>query len=167
ERVDKNFSYLSVWRPLENKFVRLANDSVRTVSFPADSKVALGTDIREYELMGNLDGRRFEDIHVIDPLTGETMLALRKARWFRGASPDGGALLFYDEGAWFTYDTASGKQTEISKGVATTFIDSENDVNVSKPPTPTLGWSKDGQYVMLSDGWDLWKVPAKGGAAIN
>ncbi len=51
--------------------------------------------------------------------------------------------------------------------MATTFIDSENDVNVNKPPTPSLGWSKDGQYVLLSDGWDLWKVPAKGGAAVN
>ena len=117
--------------------------------------------------MGNLDGRRFEDVIVIDPATGERKLALRKARWFRGASPDGSRLLFYDDGAWFTYDTVSGKQTEISKGVATSFIDTEDDHNVNKPPEASLGWSKDGQYVLLSDGWDLWKVPAKGGAAVN
>ncbi len=61
EPMDKNFSYLSVWRPGDGKFVRLADDSVRAVTFPAESKVALGTDVREYELMGNLDGRRFED----------------------------------------------------------------------------------------------------------
>lgn len=167
ENTDKNFSYLSVWRPADGKFVRLADDSVRTVTFPVESNVALGTDVREYELMGNLDGRRFEDVYVMDPATGERKLALRKARWFRGASPDGGQLLFYDEGAYYTYDTATGKQTEITKGVATTFIDTDSDVNVNKPPTPSLGWSKNGQFVLLSDGWDLWKVAAKGGAAVN
>jgi len=40
-------------------------------------------------------------------------------------------------------------------------------VNEVKPPTPSLGWSKDGQHVVLSDGWDLWSVPAAGGAAVN
>ena len=75
--------------PGDSKFIRLADDSVRAVSLPAESKVALGTDVREYELMGNLDGRRFEDVYVVDPVTGERKLAVRKARWFRGASPDG------------------------------------------------------------------------------
>ncbi|MGD0777640.1 MAG: prolyl oligopeptidase family serine peptidase [Candidatus Solibacter sp.] len=167
ETQDKNFSYLSIWRPGDGKFLRLADDSIRTVNLPAESKVALGTDVREYELMGNLDGRRYEDVYVVDPATGERKLALRKARWFRGASPDGGQLLFYDDGAYYTYDTATGKQTKITKGVATTFIDADNDVNVSKPPTPSLGWSKDSQNVLLSDGWDIWKVAAKGGAAVN
>ena len=167
ETQDKNFSYLSVWRPTESKFVRLADSSVKGVTFPADAKVALGTDVREYELMGNLDGRRYEDVYVIDAATGERKLALRKARWFRGASPDGTQLLFYDDGAYFVYDSATGKQVEISKGAGTTFIDTDNDVNIVKAPTQSLGWSKDGQFVLLSDGWDLWKVAAKGGAAVN
>ncbi len=167
ENQDKNFSYLSVWRPTDSKFVRLADDSVKTVIFAPDAKVALGTDVREYELMGNLDGRRFEDVYTIDAVTGARKLALRKARWFRGASPDGTQLLFYDEGAYFVYDTATGKQVEITKGAATTFIDTDNDVNVVKPPTMSLGWSKDGQSVLLTDGWDIWKVAANGGAAVN
>ena len=69
-----------MWRPGDGKFLRLADDSVRTVTLPAESKVALGVDVREYELMGNLDGRRFEDVYVVDPATGERKLALRKAR---------------------------------------------------------------------------------------
>src|SRR5262249_18123265 len=76
ENMDKNFSFLSVWRADSGKFVRLADESVRQVGLAADSKVALGTDVREYELMGSLDGRRFEDLYVIDPATGERKLAL-------------------------------------------------------------------------------------------
>jgi len=167
QNMDKNFSFLSVWRPDGNRFVRLADASVRQVTLPADSKVAVGMDVREYELEGNLDGKRFEDVYVIDPATGERKLALRKARWYRGASPDGGRLLYYDDGAYFSYDTSTGKSVEITKGVATSFIDQESDVNVVKPPTQSLGWSKDGQFVLLNDGWDIWKVPASGGAAVN
>ena len=167
ETIDKNFSYLSVWRPGDGKFVRLADDSVKTVTFPVDSKVALGTDVREYELMGNLNGQRFEDVYVVDPLTGERKLALRKARYFRGASPDGANLLFYDDGVYSTYNTVTGKAVAISKAAATTFVDMDNDVNVVKPPTPSLGWSKDGQYVLLSDGWDIWRISAKDGSSVN
>ena len=166
QNTDKNFSFLSVWRP-DGKFVRLADESVRQVNLPPESKVAVGMDVREYELMGNLDGRRYEDLYVIDPATGERKLAVRKARWYRGASPDGGRLLYYDGGAYYSYETAGGKTVEITKGAATSFVDTEDDHNIDKPPTPFLGWSKDGQYVLLHDGWDLWKVSATGGAAVN
>jgi dipeptidyl aminopeptidase/acylaminoacyl peptidase len=167
ENSDKNFSFLSVWRPEGGKFLRLADENVRQMNWGVDSKLAVGADIRDYELMSNLDGKHFEDVYVVDPATGDRKLALSKARWFRGASPDGSRLLYYNDGAYYTYDTATGKTVEITKGVATSFIDAENDVNVVKPPTPSLGWSKDSQYVLLSDGWDLWKVPAVGGAAVN
>jgi dipeptidyl aminopeptidase/acylaminoacyl peptidase len=43
----------------------------------------------------------------------------------------------------------------------------DNDVNVVKPPTPSLGWSKDGQYVLLSDGWDIWRISARDGSSVN
>ena len=115
------------------------DDSVRAVNFPPESKVALGSDLREYELMTNLDGRRFEDVYTIDPVTGERKLALRKARWFRGASPDGSRLLYYDDGAYYTHDVATGKQVSITKNIATSFVDADNDLNVVKPPTPTMG----------------------------
>ena len=52
------------------KFVRLADDELRTVSLAPKHKFAVGFDDREYELMGNLDGRRFRDVYVVDPATG-------------------------------------------------------------------------------------------------
>jgi dipeptidyl aminopeptidase/acylaminoacyl peptidase len=167
ENTDKNFSFLSVWRVDSNKFIRLADDSVRQMAYAADSKTAIGTDLREYELMTNLDGRSFEDVYTVDPTTGERKLALRKARYYRGTSPSGDRLLYYNDGAYYTYETATGKSVEITKGAATSFIDADSDVNEVKPPTPSLGWSKDGQSVLISDGWDIWRVPAAGGAAVN
>ena len=106
-------------------------------------------------------------IYKVDLQTGERKLALRKVRWEFGASPDATHLLYYEDGNFFTWDLATGEAHNLTKGVPTSFVDSEDDHNVVKPPTRTLGWSKDSDYVLLSDNWDVWKVPANGGKAVN
>jgi len=60
----------------ENRFIRLADDSVRSVSVAPEGKFAprLRRSAR-YELMSNLDGRRYQDVYVINMQTGERKLA--------------------------------------------------------------------------------------------
>ena len=167
QNADKNFSYLSAWIPAENKFIRLASPEVKQVTAAPESKFAVGVDVRGYELMANLDGRRYSDIYKIDLKTGERKLAVRKARWYEGASPDMSHLLYYEEGNFFSYDMASGESHNLTKGLPTSFIDTEDDHNVFQPPTRSLGWSKDSDFVLLSDSWDLWKVPVAGGPGVS
>jgi dipeptidyl aminopeptidase/acylaminoacyl peptidase len=38
---------------------------------------------------------------------------------------------------------------------------------VNKPPVRPLGWSSDGQYVLLSDNWDIWLVSVHGEKFLN
>ncbi len=82
-------------------------------------------------------------------------------------SPDGTRFLYYDDGVFFAYDMASGKSIELTRQIPATFWDTEDDHNVVKPPTQSYGWSKDSSAVLLSDGWDIWKVPVQGGKAVN
>jgi len=167
EQVDRNFSYLAVYRVKENRFIRLADDSVRSVSAAPKGKFALGYDVREYELMSNLDGRRYQDVYVINMQTGDRKLALKKARNSGQPSTDGTKFYYYEDGNYFVYDMTSGQSANITKLVPASFIDTENDTNVVKPPRPALGWTKDGDAVLLSDGWDIWKVPVAGAPAVN
>ncbi|MBX3278045.1 MAG: S9 family peptidase [Acidobacteria bacterium] len=166
ENRDKNSSYLSVYRVAENKFIRLADETLRQVT-AARGQWAIGSDNREYELMGNLDGRRYQDLYVVDMKTGERKLAVKKNRWSFGASPDGSQFLYYDDGHFFTYDPATGQSTNITAKVPAVFHNEEDDHNVVKPPRFPMGWTKDGKSVLISDGWDIWNVPARGGAAVN
>lgn len=167
ENADKNFSYLCAYRPADHKMVRLADESLRQVTLSTEQKYGVGIDVREYELESNLDGKRFQDVYVVDPATGERRLALRKVRWTMGASPDGTQILHYNDGVFYSHDTATGKSTDLTSKIPSTFYDTDNDVNVVKPPTQSLGWSKDSKTVLLSDGWDIWKVPVQGGQAVN
>ncbi len=167
ESQDRNFSYTSMYHVQPKKFVRLADDELRSVSLAPKQKVAIGFDDREYELMGNMDGRRFRDVYVVNPSTGERKLALKRARWYNGTSPDGESLLYYDEGNFHVYSTKTGQTKNITLGAPTSFINTESDVNVVNPPTQPMGWTKDSKSVLINDNWDIWQVPVDGGKPIN
>ncbi|MFN0107992.1 MAG: S9 family peptidase, partial [Blastocatellia bacterium] len=164
---DKNFSYLATYRLAEKKFIRLADDELRNVTAAPKQKFGIGADNREYETMGSLDGRRYQDIYVVDLKTGARKLAVKKNRWSFGASPDGTRMLYHDDGNFFVYDMASGQATNITKNVPSVFWDQDDDHNVVKPPTNIIGWTKDGASALITDDWDIWNVPVNGGQATN
>ncbi len=165
---DKLFTYLCIYHVREKKFVRLADDSCRNVSLPGQQKFAVGQDTKPYEYMANLDGRRYSDIYSIDPKTGGRQKALTKVRFAMGTSPDGAKFLYHDDGHFHVYDFAAGKATNITANVSgASFVNTEDDHNIAKPPTRSMGWSKDGKHVLLSDNWDIWKVATDGSGGVN
>ena len=167
EKRDKNFNYLCIYHVADKNFVRLADDELRDVSAAPKERFAIGFDNREYELMGNLEGRRYQDIYVVDLKTGKRTLAKKKCRWYFGPSPVGTHFLYYDDGHYFTYNMTTGKSVNITQNVATSFIDEEDDLNVKKPPVRPWGWVKDGKSLLLYDNWDVWKVNANGNKGQN
>jgi dienelactone hydrolase len=174
ENADRSFSFISEYRLADNKFFQLASDDVRTIiSLPKD-RYAIGHDVREYEQPASYSGRRFADVYVFDLVTGQRTLAFKKAPTSISLpSPDGKQLLYWGEdGHYYTLDLATREKRNITKGVPASFVDVEDDHNNIFPPAifPTfyaLGWAKDNLHVLLSDGWDVWKVPVKGGTAVN
>jgi dipeptidyl aminopeptidase/acylaminoacyl peptidase len=164
---DQNFSYLAEYRVKDKKFVRLADDDVRQVLVAAKQRFAVGIDNKDYELDANLIGVRYQDIYVLDMRTGARTLALKKNQNFYSTSPDGNRFLYYEDGHFYTYDMATGKSVNITKNVPASFVNEDNDTNVVKPPDFPIGWTKDGLSVLLSDGWDIWNVPAVGGKGVN
>ena len=132
-----------MYRPAEQKFLGLGEDDVRVVNLTPESKYAYGMDIRNYELDSHLSGQAFEDVYAIDLKTGARKVAVKKARYVMGASPDGSHFLYYDEGVYYTYEAATGQTYNITKQIPATFWDTEDDHNVVKPPHRPIGWAKD------------------------
>ena len=167
EKRDRNFSYLSVYWPASDRFVRLADDAVDNVMPAREGYWAIGRDNTAYELMGNLDGRRYQDVYAIDMRSGDREMILERARWSNDISPDGAHFLYYQDGNYHTYEFATGRHRNITADVPTSFIDTENDQNVVAPPVRPRGWTEDGGYVFLSDNWDIWQVAVQGDEATN
>jgi len=167
EPQDRNYSYLSEYRVADQKFIRLADDTVRTVALAPHQRYAIGLGNQPYELDGHLDGQTYDDIYVYDLSTGVRKLAVQKARWQDEPAPDGVHFAFFRDGNYWVYDMASGTSANVTARVPTSFINTEDDHNLDRPPVPLVGWSRDSQNLLLSDNWDLWKVPISGGGAIN
>ncbi len=167
ENQDKNFSYLAEYRPAEKKFIRLADEKMRDVTPTIPQKWAVGRSIAEYELMSNLDGRNFADVYAVNLATGERKMAVKQSRWTYGASPDGTQFAYYNDGHYYVYNMTTGQSTNITNKVATSFIDTEDDHNIVKPPTQFIGWTSDSKSVLLSDNWDIWRVSSDGTGGTN
>jgi dienelactone hydrolase len=164
---DRSFSYLCAWRVADRKFLRLADDTLRTVTVAPKERWAIGVDTKPYLRMSNLDGRRYEDVYVIDLKTGERRLALKGVRWYFGPSPDGTHILYYRDGNFEARELETNRPYNVTAHSGQSFVDTEDDHNVDKPPARFLGWSKDSRSVLLSDNWDIWKVGVHGDDALN
>jgi len=170
EQQDRTFSYLSEYRLADNKFVRLSDDVLRTVNLIGHEHYAYGVDTHEYDQASSYNGRRYQDLFGVDLATGQRKLLLKK---HIGSSfipsPNGRSILFWgDDAQWSIMDVTTGEKHVVSKGIPTVFSDTSDDHNnIVAPPVPAMGWSKDGSAVLLFDGFDVWKVPANGGTAVN
>jgi predicted peptidase len=167
EQRDRSFSFLSVYYPASKKFIRLADDALRTVNMAPKDKWAVGYDVRDYERMGNLDGRQFRDVYTVNVATGERKLALEHNRWVYGPSPDGTKFLYYQDKHFHVFDMTTGQSRNVTASVPANFVDVEDDHNIVDPPQFPWGWSSDSRQVLLSDGWDIWQVPVAQGAPVN
>jgi dipeptidyl aminopeptidase/acylaminoacyl peptidase len=168
EAADRRANYVTAYRVGDRKLVRLADDEVPDLAISGRGRWAIGSSDVAYELQGNLDGRRFRDVYAVDTHTGERKLIRKQLRWGNSASPDGSRYLFYENRHFHVFDAATGAVRNVTEGVPASFVNVEDDHNVVDPPTNAVGWSSDGRHVLISDRWDVWKIPAAAGEkAVN
>jgi dipeptidyl aminopeptidase/acylaminoacyl peptidase len=86
---------------------------------------------------------------------------------FMSVSPDGTRFLYHSAGHFHAYDMAARTSTCLSKKAATTFVNTEDDHNIDRLPTQPIAWAKDSSAVLVSDNWDIWKLPVSGEGAVN
>lgn len=167
ENQDKNKNLYSMYVVASKKHIQLQDSTVSDMSILPHQKYALGSDDKAYELEGNLNGQSYSDYYIIDLSTGKksklfTNIYMPSYASAPKASTDGTKLLYGFEGNFFIYDIASGDETNITKDLPVTFVDTEDDHNVTQPMINPLGWSSDSQYILLKDDWDIWQISVSG-----
>ena len=171
EAQDRAFNYLVEYRFADDKFVRLSDDAMKNVIVTANDKFAYANDNTPYAQQAVSSGRNYTDVYTIDLKTGARKLLWKKRIGSIGqTSPDGKKALFWgNDGNYWVMDLATFDSVNITKRVPTSFVNSEDDHNNIVPlAIPARGWTKDGSAVILSDNWDIWKVPTSAtGVAVN
>ncbi len=180
ETQDRAFSFTAVYDFGSSKAARLTDNKMKTVSMGPKDSWGIGSDASAYERDQGIKGFAYHDMYAVNLATGERKLIQQKIAGGgaggggRGGgasafSPDNGQYAYYDAGDWKVYDFANGSTKTISASVPTKFWNVEDDHNQVKPAIggAMVGWSKDGKNVFIRDNWDLWRIPASGGAALN
>ncbi|MEO6137001.1 MAG: hypothetical protein ABIP35_17740, partial [Ginsengibacter sp.] len=173
ERADKVFSFLAMYDVNSKKYTRLNDSSMMSVNVMPKELYAIGMSDSAYQLETNLDGQRYADIYIVNLVTGEkspfkNKLYVPSYSAMPNAAPDGKKFVYGNDGNFYVYDIVNKKEQNITANVPTSFVDTEDDHNVTKPLTRIIGWSSDSKYVLINDLWDIWQINADGsGKAIN
>src|SRR5262249_29020615 len=106
-------------------------------------------------------------LSLVDVLTGErTKVVDRVDDRLVRASPEGKFILYYLDGQFWTIDTARRTVANISKGVATSFIDTDSDsTDVQRPWFGVAGWTSGDRDVLVYDKYDVWEIAANAARA--
>ncbi|MEX2282524.1 MAG: prolyl oligopeptidase family serine peptidase [Gemmatimonadota bacterium] len=172
ENNDRNFNYLASYRFNTQKFVKLADESLRNVTVLPKDLYAYGTDNTEYQHHASYSGRNYQDVYTVDLNTGARKLLWKKRPTIGqfSPSPDGKRVLFWGmDGHYWVLNLATGDSVNITKNAPVQFVNTEDDHYQIYPlPIGSRGWARDGSAVLLSDNWDIWKVSTTGtGAPVN
>jgi len=180
EAQDKAFNYLAAYNLGSQRVTKLADDKVRDVSVGPKDAWGIGNDGTEYEREAGIRGFDYRDIYAVNIGTGERKLVQKKVPGGAGGggrggfgasafSPDNGKYAYYDTGDWKVYDFNAGATKTITTGVAAKFWNTEDDHNQVKPGIggAFIGWTNDGNNVIIRDNWDVWRLPASGSGAVN
>ncbi|MDB4916683.1 MAG: putative family peptidase [Gemmatimonadetes bacterium] len=179
ETQDRAFSFTAVYNFGTGQTARLTNTTMRTIAMGPKDSWGIGSDASAYERDQGIKGFAYHDMYAVNLATGEKKLIQKKvAGSGAGGGRSGGASAFspdnthytyYDDGEWKVYDFANGGTKTITTGVNAKFWNTDDDHNQVKPAITgaLVGWSKDGKQLFIRDNWDLWRLSADGGSALN
>ena len=159
---DRRKNHLCALWLADNKFVRLANETVDSVAVMEHGNAAVGRDTTRHEREA-MFGSQLADYYIVDTRTGEQTRFLERHKFVLGSSPDGQHVLFLKDNEWHCYDVAKKMTRVLTKGLTGDFINDERGVLTDEnPPYGIAGWSKDSKSVILNSQFDLWEIQLKG-----
>ncbi len=145
-----------------NRFVQLADSTMKTVTPTIDGQWAIGRDATPYEYDYSEGAPSRADYYRVNTGTGERRLIAKHLLRTMGTSPDSKWFLYQDGAHVKAYELATGKTVTVDAATGKSFINTDYDQAAEKPIWGVAGWSKDGRAVLLYDKYDVWSLPLDG-----
>jgi dipeptidyl aminopeptidase/acylaminoacyl peptidase len=163
---DRQRSTLAAWSIADGKLVRIANAIGEEASPIPHQPRVLVVDNNAFAMERSI-GRHYANVWIADAKSGLKSATLDRVEdRYLQPSPHGKYLLFLKNDHYWTLDVASGKQTNITATIATSFVDKESDETIAqKPAFGVAGWTADDGAVLLYDKFDIWEVKPDGAGA--
>lgn len=164
ERQDLRRTLLAAWHVDQDRVVQIGTELQETARMIDDGQYATETDQSRNEF-GAMFGRPGGDVWLINVATGERERVLENVRWYGGASESGRYLLWFEDGAYHTYDVRSGTRTALTASGAV-FENREYDYPADAlPPYGIAGWTRGDETLLAYDRHDVWRLAPDGSSA--
>ena len=163
---DRNRSYRAVYHLNEKKFVQLADETMENLAPSNDGSYAIGSDNRKYRVSNDYDPG-FSDYYLVNTSDGSRKPLLTKQRGNVSLSPNAKYAVYFDGKDWHSYSVNGGSSVNLTKSIAVSFYNEENDTPSTPNSYGVAGWTKDDADVLIYDRYDIWRVAPDGSAATN
>ena len=158
-------NHLIAWHLDADGYVQLGNELTENISVVEGDRLAVGTDGTPYDA-DRMFGPEYRDIYVVDVRSGERTKIKERIQFNYGASSGGRYLLYFENDHFWTYGFETGRHTNITEGLSTSFVNLEDDHTVTqKPPYGVAGWTDNDRSVLLYDKYDIWELRPDGSRA--
>ncbi|MGD2123768.1 MAG: prolyl oligopeptidase family serine peptidase, partial [Gemmatimonadota bacterium] len=147
-------------------FVRLADESMESVSPAGTSQWGIGRDPTPYEYEITWGGSR-ADYYRVNLDDGDRQPMAEGVGRAIGASDDGTWWLFLRNEEVIARKLDDGQEVNLTESSGVDFVNRQDDHPYELPPYGLAGWSTDGESVILYHRYDVWEVPLDGGEATN
>jgi sugar lactone lactonase YvrE len=164
---DRNFTYRQAFDVAAQRFVKLADETMKDLEVAPDGKWAVGRDGRGYI---SDQKRPAADFYRVNTTTGERTLMLKGqllGSQVYGISPHGTHFLYWKDDRFHAYNLDAGTSAPLGNGSKVSFVDVEYDHPGPRPSYGLVGYTSDGKGIVAQHQYDLWLVPFDGSAPTN
>ena len=164
---DRRRNHPAVWHVGSNKVVVLGKSFDESLTPIPKTSLALVSEFAPY-LMDRSIGRFAADWSLVDMTSGARTPLRSKLASNLSISTGGQYAIFSTGGHYHTIELATKTVRNITGAIRTSFVDTESDsTSPERPMFGIVGWTKDDEYVLLNDRYDVWKVSPAGGGGIR
>jgi dipeptidyl aminopeptidase/acylaminoacyl peptidase len=165
--MDRNFTFRQAFDVAAQRFVKLADETMRDLDVAPDGKWAIGRDTRGYI---HDYKRPAADFYRVNTSTGERRLMFKAqltGPHVFGVSPHGSHVVYWKDGRFNVYELESGASRPLGAGSPVSFVNAEYDHPGPRPSYGLAGYTSDGKAALVHHRYDLWLMPLDGSAPKN
>jgi dipeptidyl aminopeptidase/acylaminoacyl peptidase len=164
--VERTRSYRAVYDVAAKRFIQLADPSMNEIVPSDDGAYAIGTDDRAYRRVQEYE-TSYEDSYLVNTTTGERKLVARKHPGHLTWSSDSRHTIFFDGKDWIAIAAPGGEAVNLTSKLGVKFGREDYDAAGRPPAYGLAGWTRDGQFVLLYDRYDIWRCRPDGNSCVN
>lgn len=163
---DLKRSYTAVYHIPKGTMVQLADEEVMNMSMDRknNGKYAMGISRKPYYREMSWDADGYLDAYLVDLMSGERKLILKKSLSRPYLSPLGRYVAYYDalDSCWNTYHIKNGSYVKLTNDLDVSFSREDHDMPNIPGAYGMAGWTKDVSAFFVYDKYDIWKLDPEG-----